>query len=516
MTDASGSGSERMRGAMPNDEGGELHPDAEFLANVRPPDWPRPDPPARYGYIVIGGGPAGLMAAQIAASMGARTALIERHWLGGESLNYGSVPTKTMHRSTRLYADMRSAALFGALAPSVGTDVRLALDRALRVRTRLSRVCSAARLKRLGVDVWFGEAKFTGPDTIEVDGQSLKFRKALVATGSKVNPVTIPGLAEAGYLEASTLFNLEKKPESVLVIGGGPNGCEGAQSVARMGIRTIIAMREALFLPSEERDAAQMISDALSRDGVEIHLATEATRVWVEDGKKVVELDNDGEKSIVKVDAIFVGLGRMPAFEGLQLERAGIVHDGERGVHVDDFLRTSNRRVYAAGDVCLELRFTSVAYASARIATANAMTVPVRRYSKLTIPWCTYTDPEIAHVGLHVREARRRGIPVKTFTVQMHDVDRAIADGEEDGFVKIHVKEGSGRILGATIVARHAGEMINEITLAIVEKMKIEKLGRVLRPYPTQAEAMRMAADSFAFTRVPWWLRGVAQRWLNR
>ena len=502
-----------------NADGVELHPDPDFLENVRPPDWPVPDPPDCYAYIVIGGGPAGLLAAQLAAAMGARTALIERHWLGGESLNYGSVPTKVLHRAARLYADMQSAARYGVKPPAdvdADADPLLVLARAKRVRTRLSRVRSAARLKQLGVDIWFGNARFSGSDTIDVDGRTLRFRKALIATGSTPNPVTIPGLAEAGYIQASTIFNVDKKAESLLVIGGGPDGCEAAQSIARTGVKTVIAMREPLFLPGEERDAAQMISDALANDGVEIHLNTEATRVWIEGGKKVVELVNDGEKRTVEVDRIFVGLGRMPATEGLELERAGIRHDEERGVHVDDFLRTSNRRVFAAGDVCLRPRFTSVAYASARIATANALTLPYRRFSRLTIPWCTYTDPEIAHVGSYVREARERGVPIKTLTVQMHDVDRAVVDGEETGFVKIHVREGSGRILGATIVARHAGEMINEISLAIVAKMKIDELSRVLRAYPTQAEAIRMAADSFLFSRVPWWLRWLTRAWVNR
>ena len=197
------------------------------------------------------------------------------------------------------------------------------------------------------------------------------------------------------------------------------------------------------------------------------------------------------------VDAILTGTGRLPNVEGLDLEAAGVDYDTVTGIRVDDFLQTSNPRIYAAGDVCLEHKFTHTADASARIVVQNALFLGRQRLSALTIPWCTYTDPEIAHVGLYVREARERDIPVKTFTIPMHDVDRAIADGEEDGFVKIHVKERTDRILGATIVARHAGEMINEITLAMVARIGLRTLARVIHAYPTQAEAIRKAADAY-------------------
>jgi pyruvate/2-oxoglutarate dehydrogenase complex dihydrolipoamide dehydrogenase (E3) component len=491
--------------------------DALLLANVRPHDWQTPRPNGPYPLLVIGGGPAGMAAAYEAALLGAKVALIERHRLGGNSLNYGSVPSKAALRTGRFYAEMRNAELYGASVPTPAEpDVSKVLGRARRMRQRISQVYSAQKLKAAGIDIYFGTARFTGPDRVDVDGVELRFRKAMVATGSRPKPVDIPGLVDAGFIDTSTLFRLRGMPRRVLVIGGGANGCEGAQTLARLGVTTIIAMNEPMFLPGEERDSAMMVSDALAADGVEIHLNTTATRVRVENGCKVVDLVNDGETSTVSVDEIFVGLGRDPMVEGLDLERAGIAFDAVRGIHVDDYLRTTNKRVYGAGDVCLEPKFTSIAHASARIVVLNALFLRSRRFSKVTIPWCTYTDPEIAHVGMYVREARERGIPVKTFSVPMHDVDRALVDGEEVGFVKIHVKDGSDKILGATIVARHAGEMINEISLAIVAGVGLGKLSKVLRAYPTQAEAIGHAADRYWATRLTRWRRRIVGWWLNR
>jgi pyruvate/2-oxoglutarate dehydrogenase complex dihydrolipoamide dehydrogenase (E3) component len=303
-------------------------------------------------------------------------------------------------------------------------------------------------------------------------------------------------------------------PRRLLVIGGGPLGCELAQAFCRFGAQTTIAQDLPLFLPKEERDAAQLLSDALARDGVEVRLNTAAVNVRVENGEKVVDLVSDDYHSTLAVDEILTGTGRVPNVEGMNLEAAGVDYNGTAGVRTDDFLRTSNPRIYAAGDVCLEHRFTHTADASARIVIQNALFRGRARLSALTVPWCTYTDPEIAHVGLYVREARDQGIPVKTFTIPMHDVDRAITDGEEMGFVKIHVREKTDRILGATIVARHAGEMINEITLAMVAGIGLRTLARVIHAYPTQAEAIREAANAYTRTRLTPTIRSLIRRWL--
>ena len=496
---------------------GESPQEQELLRNLRPAGWRNPTPPGPYHLLVIGAGPGGLVAARAAAALGAKVALVERHLLGGDCLNTGCVPSKAIIRTSRLYAEMRDATNFGATQPAdIRVDFPAAMQRMRRIRARISRVDSAERLAAEGIDLHFGAARFVGHDAVDVGGARLRFGKALIATGSRAIPPTIPGLAAAGFLTNETVFDLQALPRSLLVIGGGPLGCELAQAFCRFGARTTIAHDEPLFLPREERDAAQLVSDALARDGVEIHLNSKAVKVWVEHGRKMVELVNDGNASTVVVDEILTGIGRAPAVQGLDLEAAGVAYDAKAGIHVDDFLRTSNPRIYAAGDVCLEHKFTDTADASARIVVRNALFLGRQRMSALTIPWCTYTDPEIAHVGLYVRQARERGIPVRTFTVPMHDVDRAVADGEEEGFVKIHVREGADTILGATIVARHAGEMINEISLAMVAGIGLRTLARVIHAYPTQAGAIKQAADAYTRTRLTPLLGWLLRRWLHR
>ena len=491
--------------------------DAERLANVCPVDWRNPRPLSSYHLLVIGAGPAGLTAARSAAALGAQVALVERHRLGGDRLNDGCIPSKSLIRTGRLLADMRNAANFGVVPPPpVELDFRAAMLRMRRVTARISRSDSAMNLARLGIHLFFGTARFTGVDTVDVDGVPLRFKKALIATGSRSMLPDIPGLAEVCFLTNETVFDLQVLPQSLLVIGGGPLGCELAQVFARFGSRTLISHSEPLFLPREERDAAQMVSDALARDGVEIHLNSTATKVRMEDGKKVIDLVNDGNMATTSVDEILTGIGRLPAVQGLNLEAANVAYDAVTGIHVDDFLCTSNSRIYAAGDACLELRFTNTADASARIVVRNALCMGRQKMSALTIPWCTYTDPEVAHVGMYVKQARQQGIPVKTFTIPMHDVDRAIADSEEDGFVKIHVREGSDKILGATIVARHAGEMINSISLAMVAGIGLRKLADVLHAYPTQGAAVRQAADAYVRTLPSLRLITLARRWLRR
>lgn len=493
-------------------------PDArELLASVRPAGWRNPQPAARYSLVVVGGGTAGLVTAHAAAALGAKVALIERDRLGGDCLNVGCVPSKAIIRTSHLYAEMRNAERYGAQVPAdVRVDFAAVMARMRAIRTRIARADSVQRLEAAGVDVFFGDARFTGGATLTVDGAKLHFKKAVIATGSRPDTPSIPGLVEAGFLTNENVFDLTELPRRLLVIGGGPLGCELAQAFCRFGAQTIIAQSWPLFLPREERDAAQLLSDAFARDGIEVRLNTTAVKVRVEHGQKLVDLVSEDHHSTIAVDAILTGTGRVPNVEGLDLRAAGVEYDAEHGVRVDDFLRTSNRRIYAAGDVCLEHKFTHTADASARIVVRNALFPGRQRLSALTIPWCTYTDPAIAHVGLYVRQANHRNIPVKTFTIPMHEVDRAITDSEEGGFVKLHVRERSDRILGATIVARHAGDMINEITLAMVAGVGLRTLARVIHAYPTQAEAIKKAADAYNRTRLTPLLRSLLRRWLQR
>ena len=486
-----------------------------LLDNVHPPGWQNPTPKGEYNLVVIGAGPAGLVAARGAAAMGAKVALIERGLIGGDCLNVGCVPSKAIIRTSRLYADMGSAETYGAQVPGdIGHDFAAVMQRMRRIQTRISRSDAAQRLREQGVDVFFGAAQFTGPRTVAVAGTTLGFKKAVIATGARPVTPSIPGLIEAGYLTNESVFHLTERPRRLLVIGGGALGCELAQAFCRLGSQVIIAHNEPMFLPGEERDAAQVLSDAMARHGVAIHLNTSVVAVRMEDGKKVADLVIDDYRSSVSVDEILTGIGRAPNVEGLDLDTAGVKYDTTTGIFVNDFLQTSNARIYAAGDVCLEHKFTHSADASARIVVQNALFLGRKRLSALTIPRCTYTDPAIAHVGLSVRDAREKSIPVRTFTILMHDVDRAVTDGEEDGFVKIHVRQGSDQILGATVVDRHAGEMINGLSLAISCKIGMRALGQVIHTYPTQAEAIKMAADAYNRTRLTPMLKALAQSWL--
>ncbi|MES2313864.1 MAG: mercuric reductase [Pseudomonadota bacterium] len=489
----------------------------ERAANVHPVEWSNPTPASCYQLVIVGGGSAGLAAAQTAAALGAKVALVERHLLGGTCLNTGCLPSKAIIRTSRLYAEMRDANRYGVQVPDdIRVDFSAVMERVRRLRSHISGGDSVRNLVAAGVDVFFGNVQFSGADTLKVNGDELCFRKALIATGARPHIPSIPGLREAGFLTNANVFNLTELPPRLLVIGGGPLGCELAQAFSRLGARVTIVQDMPLFLDREERDAAQILSDAFARDGIEVRLNTQAVAVRVENGEKLVDLLSDDYHNTIAVDAILAGTGRVPNVEGLNLEAAGVDYAAGDGVRVDDFLCTSNPRIYAAGDICLEHQYTDTATASARIAVQNALFRGRERMSDLVIPWCTYTDPEIAHVGLYVREANQQGIPVKTFTIPMHEIDRAVTDSEDGGFVKVHVRERTDQILGATIVARHAGDMINEITLAMVAGIGLRTLSRVIHAYPTQAEAIRCAADAYNRTRLTPRIRARLRRWLER
>ena len=489
--------------------------DTELLAHVRPADWTNPRPAPCYNLVVLGAGTAGLVTAAGAAALGARVALVERNLLGGDCLNFGCVPSKALLRSAQFYADLRDAPKFSGGPPVVeAVDFGAAMERMRGLRAHLSHHDSARRFREMGVDVFLGRAAFADRRTVAVGGSMLRFSKAVIATGSRAAIPTIDGIAEAGYLTNETVFNLTERPRRLLVIGGGPLGCEMAQAFARLGCEVTIVNRTRYFLPGEERDAADILANALRRDGIAVRLNTEVKHISRLNGERHVRMVSEGHESTVTVDEILAGVGRTPNVEGLNLEAAGIDYGLREGVRVNDRLRTSNRRVYAAGDVALRRKYTHMADATARIAIRNALFHGRERLSSLVIPWCTYTDPEIAHVGMHMKEAQEQGHPIKTFTIPMGDVDRSVLDGEGEGFVKIHVRDGSDMIIGATIVARHAGEMINEVSLAMVAGIGLKTISRVIHSYPTQAEAIRKAGDAYNRTRLSPLVLALSRRWL--
>jgi pyruvate/2-oxoglutarate dehydrogenase complex dihydrolipoamide dehydrogenase (E3) component len=489
--------------------------DQQLISNVHPPEWRNPGPAARYNLVVIGAGTAGLISAAGAAGLGAKVALVERELMGGDCLNVGCVPSKALLRTARAYADTRRAGEYGVTIPEgVRIDFALAMERMRRLRAVLSAKDSAARYRDLGVDVFIGEGQFLSTNSLQVDGKILHFSRAVIATGSRVSAPPISGLNEAGFLTNETVFSLAMPPKRLVVIGAGPLGCELAQAFRRFGSDVVLLEAESGILPREDREAAEIVKRALVRDGIEIVEACTIQRVSSNGSEKLLNLECNGARREIACDEILVGAGRAPVVDGLNLAAARVEYNPRTGVKVDDHLRTSNPYIFAAGDVCSAYKFTHIADAMARIVIRNALFLGRERMSALIIPACTYTDPEIAHVGLYEHEARARGIRVSTFVQPLADVDRAVLDGETEGFVKVHVREGSDQIVGATIVASHAGEMISELTLAIVGKLGLSTIARTIHPYPTQAEAIRKLGDTYNRTRLTPRVGWLLRRWL--
>ncbi|MEE9608875.1 MAG: mercuric reductase [Myxococcota bacterium] len=490
---------------------------AELISNVHPADWKNPEPSGRYNLVVIGAGSAGLITAAIAAGLGAKVALVERHLLGGDCLNVGCVPSKALIRASRSVAEARRAVEFGLPEPRDDEiDFAAAMKRVRRVRARISRDDSAHRYRdELGVEVFLGDARFSGSDRVEVADKSLRFKKAVIATGARAVAPPIPGLTEAGYLTNETVFNLTERPGRLGVIGGGPIGSELAQAFRRLGSQVVVFDLAPQLLPREDEDAAEIVKQRFLHEGIGLVLGCRLKKVEVRGEQKIIHAAcADGNEQAVAVDEILVAAGRAPNVEGMNLEALGVEYDAQRGVRVDDYLQTANPRIYAAGDVCMEWKFTHAADAAAKIVVQNALFLRTKKLSSLIMPWCTYTDPEVAHVGLSERDARASGIELDTFAIPLEAVNRAVADGEEEGFVKVHVKKGSDEILGATIVASHAGEMISEVTLAMVGKLGLGKILEVIHPYPTQAEGILRAASTYTRRRVTPLVKLALQRWM--
>ena len=488
-----------------------------LLRNVHPRQWKNPEPSARYNLVVIGAGTAGLVTAAGAAGLGARVAIIERHLMGGDCLNVGCVPSKGIIRASRAAHEMRKAGEFGiTCAGNVSVDFSKAMERMRRIRAGISGHDSVERFsKKLGIDVFLGQGVFTGPDSIEVDGNRLRFKKAAICTGARASAPSIPGIRDAGYLTNENVFWLTELPKRMIVIGGGPIGCELAQMFTRMGSEVTLVQSADRLLEREDADAAVIVQRSLINDGIELVLGAKVVKAEKRGTDKVITIERQGTSTEIQGDEILIGVGRSPNVEGLGLESAGVDYDPRLGVKVDERLRTTNPNVYAAGDSCSPYKFTHAADAMARIVIANALFKGRQKTSSLVIPWCTYTDPEVAHVGLYEKEAHSRGIDVVTLTIPLEEVDRALLDGEAQGFARVHLRKGTDRILGATIVARHAGEMISELSLAITSGLGLSAIGKTIHPYPTQAEVIKKLADAYNRTRLTPLIKKILTAWLK-
>jgi pyruvate/2-oxoglutarate dehydrogenase complex dihydrolipoamide dehydrogenase (E3) component len=466
-------------------------------------------PRSAYDLIVIGGGSAGLSAAELAAALGVRVALLDRERLGGECLYTACVPSKALLHVAREAAHIRAAGEFGLDARLAPVDLGGVADYVQRaIRIIHDQTDSPEHYQRLGVDVGFGEVRFLSGDRLALNGRAVSSKRFLIATGSCPSVPEVPGLEEAGFQTNETIFALRALPARLAVIGGGPVGCELGQAFARLGSRVTILQRAEQLLPRDEPEAAAVLRTRLEAEGVRVVTGASVTGIVLREGSKVVSFstphtpDTRGQPQEVAVDELLVAVGRSPNVAGLDLEAAGVRYDPRTSISVDRRLRTSSAHIYAAGDVIGGYRFTHAAALQARAAVRNALFPGGSILDERVMPWATFTEPEVAHVGLTEEHARRQdGNSVRTFTQSLREVDRAVTDGATEGFVKL-VSATDGRLLGAQIVGHLAGEYINEVALALQRKLNLADLAATTHVYPTMALAIQQAAGGYTLAKL--------------
>lgn len=486
-----------------------------LVENVHPPEWKNPEPAPRYNLVVIGAGTAGLVTAAGAAGLGAKVALVERHLLGGDCLNVGCVPSKALIRCARAIAEARDAGKFGVkISGEIRADFSAVMERMRRLRAEIAPHDSAARFRDLGVDVFIGDAKFAKRDIVQVADKSLRFSRAVIATGARAAAPPIHGIDDIDYLTNETIFSLTELPARLAIIGAGPIGCELAQTFARFGSEVFLVEALHGILPKEDRDAAEIVLKTMEGDGVKLFCCGKDLKLSRSNSGVRLQVESHERGYDITADKLLIAVGRAPNVEGMDLESAGVEFDTKKGVHVNDRLQTSNPRIFAAGDICSPYQFTHAADFMARIVIQNSLFRGRKKMSALKIPWCTYTSPEVAHVGFYEKEAKEKEIDVTTFTQDLKQVDRALLDGEAEGFVRVHVRKGSDEILGASIVAAHAGDMISELTLAMTAGAGLGTVGGAIHPYPTQTEAVRKTGDLYNRTRLTPFVKKLFDWWL--
>ncbi len=472
----------------------------------------------RFDLVAVGGGTAGLVTAAGGAALGLRVALVERVALGGDCLWTGCVPSKALIASAKLAHQMRHADRLGLVGASPAHVFSCVMDRMRAARARVAEHDDPERFRRMGVDVVFGSAELRAADRVAVDGRALQAKHIVITTGAVPDVPPIPGLEEAGYLTHVTAFDQTSLPRRVALLGGGPIGLEFAQVYGRLGAQVAVFEMLPQLLPREEPEAAAVLARLLEAEGVAVHVGAKVERVERDvAGAKVVHARRaSGEVIAVPVDEIFVATGRRANAAGLGLEAVGVVL--ERGaVQVDAALRSTVPGIWAAGDVAGGPQFTHVADYQAKLVLRNAVFPFSTKVDYSAVPAVTYTDPEVARVGLTEAEARERFGAVHVYRHEFADLDRAIVEGHDAGFVKIVTRK-NGKIVGATIVASGAGELLVPLVLAAKQGIKLPKLSQMVYPYPTMAEGIKRAADTYYRQKLGGrsgaWLRRVV-RWLT-
>jgi pyruvate/2-oxoglutarate dehydrogenase complex dihydrolipoamide dehydrogenase (E3) component/uncharacterized membrane protein YdjX (TVP38/TMEM64 family) len=470
-----------------------------------------------YNLIVIGAGSAGLVSAYIAATVKAKVALIERDRMGGDCLNTGCVPSKALIRSARLLADARHSQRYGIARLDAEVDFAQVMERVQAVIGKVEPHDSIERYTQLGVEVIQGEARIVSPWEVEVDGKRISARSLIVATGARPLVPPLPGIESVDYLTSDNLWDLREQPKRLVVLGGGPIGCELSQAFARLGSEVTQVEMAPRLLPREDVDAADQVAASFRADGIDVRTSCKALRVERDgDGGRLI-CESDGKEVEFAFDRLLVALGRTPNVKGFGLEELGVTL-GERGtVGVDELMRTNYPNILVAGDVAGPYQFTHVAAHQAWYAAVNALLAPFWSFKVdyRVIPWATFTDPEVARVGLSEDEAQAKGIVVEVTKYGLDDLDRAIADSADHGFVKILTAPGKDRILGATIVGDHAADLLAELVLAMKHGIGLNKLLGTIHTYPTMSEASKFVAGNWKRKHAPEGLLRIAERFFQ-
>ncbi len=467
-------------------------------------DWPKP---ARFDrdMVVIGAGAAGLVSAYIGATVKSKVTLIEKHKMGGDCLNYGCVPSKALIRSAKLLSHVARSKDFGIASASAEFDFAQVMERVQRVIAKIEPHDSVERYTRLGVECIEGEARITSPWTVEVDGRTLTTRSIVIAAGAAPLVPPLEGLEDVGYVTSDTVWELRELPRRLVVLGGGPIGTELTQCFARFGAEVTQVEMAPRIMAREDEEFSRMVTERLQAEGVKV-LVDHTARAFRRDGeRKLLVAEHAGSDVEIEFDAVLVAVGRAPRTAGYGLEELGIPVTKARTVEVNEYLQTRFPNIYACGDVAGPYQFTHTAAHQAWFAAVNALFGTFWKFKAdySVIPWATFTDPEVARVGLNEQEAKERGVPYEVTTYGIDDLDRAIADGEDHGLVKVLTVPGKDRILGVTIAGEHAGDLLAEYVLAMKQGIGLNKILGTIHTYPTLAEANKYAAGEWKKAHAP-------------